>query len=107
MKTNQLNKGNLKHLMYLENKDYSTDGVNAHIGWVEFSKTGKTVKYKGLEFIKVKRVGGRGNFYEKTSGDEYWISGIKKRGSNVHWAESAKVAIDEDAMEEYKRIKSK
>lgn len=107
MKTNQLNKGNLRHLMYIENKEVYIDGVNAHIGWVEFSKTGKTVKYKGLEFQKIKGGGVRGNYYETTSGTEYWISGVKKRGSNIHWAEGAKLVIDDDALEEYRKIKSK
>jgi len=35
---------------------------------------------------------------------EYWISGIKRRGSNTHWAESVMVKIDEDAKQEYQRL---
>ena len=47
-----------------------------------------------------------GNFLDADSGEEYWVSGVKKRGSNVHWAESVSVLIDDDAREEYQRVKS-
>lgn len=30
---------------------------------------------------------------------------LKKHGSNAHWAESVNIAVDEDAKEEYERIK--
>ena len=33
-------------------------------------------------------------------------SGVKKRGSNVHWAESVSVLVDDDAREEYQTLKS-
>jgi len=32
---------------------------------------------------------------------------VKKRGSNVHWAEPASVQIDPDAVAEYRVVKSK
>lgn len=41
------------------------------------------------------------------TGEEYWISGIKTRGSNAHPHESVKILIDADAKEEYKRLRSK
>ena len=47
----------------------------------------------------------RGNYYDEESGDEFWVSGVKKRGSNAHWAEPVDTYIDSDAMEEYKKIK--
>jgi len=42
---NQLTKGENKRVMYVENKDGYIDDYSAHIGWVTFSKTGKTVYY--------------------------------------------------------------
>ena len=93
--------------MYLENKDGSLDGVEARIGWVEFSKTGRSVFYRGRELKTIARGGNRGNFIDVSTGEVYWVSGVKKRGSNVHWAESARVEIDPDALEEYHRVRAK
>ncbi|VAX04387.1 hypothetical protein MNBD_GAMMA19-644 [hydrothermal vent metagenome] len=45
-----------------------------------------------------------GNHFDEETGEEYWVSGIKKRGSNAYWAESASIAVDDDAKEEYERI---
>jgi len=102
MKT-QLNRGLKRRLMYVENKDGLIDGVNARIGYVTFSKTGKTIYYRGRELLKAQGI--RGNFLDVGTREEYWVSGVKKRGSNVHWAESASVRVDEDAVTEYRTVK--
>ena len=103
MKT-QLNRGLKKRLMYVENKDGLIDGVNARIGYVTFSKTGKTIYYRGKELLKAQDI--RGNFLDIETREEYWVSGVKKRGSNVHCAESASVRVDEDAVTEYRTVKA-
>jgi hypothetical protein len=38
-----------------------------------------------------------------SSGESYWISGIKKIGTNRHWASKGnpKVIVDKDAKEEF------
>lgn len=105
MKQNQLTRGENRRVMYVENKNGDLYGADARIGWVTFSKTGKTVYYKDKV---LKRSGGQGiagNHYDEETGEEYWISGVKKRGSNTHWAEGGYVEVDEDAMEEYRKIK--
>ena len=106
MKDNQLNRGMQRRLMYVENKSGDIDGVAARIGWVSFSKLGRSVYYRGRELRKIKGGGIRGNFMDANSGDEYWISGVKVRGSNTHWAESTKFQVDDDAAIEYQRIKA-
>ena len=88
--------------MYVENKDGDIDGAVARIGWVKFSKTGFTVYYRGKTLKRCSGV--RGNHVDTKNGDEYWVSGLKKSGSNMHWAEPVKIAIDDDAKEEYKKI---
>jgi len=35
-----------------------------------------------------------GNYICVETGDEYWISGVKKRDSNRHWAGSGRVTIE-------------
>ena len=101
---NQLTKGEDKRVMYVENKDGYIDDYSAHIGWVTFSKTGKTVYYQGKTLSRLKGGGVAGNHFDEETNEEYWISGIKKRGSNSHWAEPTKIKIDNDAKEEYERI---
>ena len=104
MKNNQLTKGENRRVMYVENKDGDIDGVDARIGWVTFSKSGRSVYYRGKTLKRAKGGGIRGNHFDEETGEEYWISGIKKRGSNSHWAESASISVDEDATKEYERI---
>ena len=99
---NQLTKNLKKRLMYIENKNTG----EARIGWVTFSKTGLTVYYNDKVLKRLKRGGISGNHYCEQTDDEYWISGIKKRGSNAHWAEPVQIMIDDDAKEEYEKIKA-
>jgi hypothetical protein len=100
----QLTRGLKRRLMYVENKNGMIDGANARIGWVSFSQTGRTVYYSDLQLLKARGV--RGNFVNLATGDEYWISGVKKSGSNVHPCEHASVAIDEDARAAYVELRS-
>ena len=102
----QLNRGLKRRLMYVENKDGDIDGAGGRIGWVSFSKSGQTVYYRGRVLAKVKGGGVRGNFFDSQTREEYWISGVKTRGSNTHWAEHVSVVIDPDAQDAYDALKS-
>jgi hypothetical protein len=106
MKDNQLTRGERRRVMYVENKDGDIDGVRARIGWVTFSKTGLNVHYRGRTLKRSGGHGVRGNFFDEATGDEFWVSGVKTRGSNAHWAESVQVCVDDDAREEWARIRS-
>lgn len=88
--------------MYVENKSGDLDGYRARIGWVTFSKSGLTIYYRGRSFARSGGQGIAGNYFDEDTGEEYWISGIKARGSNVHPSEQRiEVHINEDATEEY------
>jgi len=90
-------------LMYVELKSgYSDDGP-AWIGKAFFSKTGRSLYFNGLAFAKGSRVGG--NYYEVLNVEYYWISGIKKSGTNRHWAGHGKIKIDKNVIDEYLEIK--
>ena len=104
---NQLNKGESKRVMYIENKDGLIDDASARIGWVSFSKSGQTIYYKDKALQKIKGGGISGNFFDLETEEEYWVSGMKKTGSNTHRFESIDVIIDDDAKEEYLKIKGK
>ncbi len=70
---------------------------------MDFSKTGRTVYSRGRSLQASQGISG--NFCDVDSGEEYWVSGIKKRGSYVHPCERVDVIIDDDAAEEYLRLK--
>lgn len=101
----QLTKGQRRRVMYVESKEGSIDGAQGRIGWVTFSKTGQTIYYRGRTLQKGSGI--RGNFFDVASGEEYWVSGVKRRGSNAHPAEpGVSVEVDADALDEYRAIRS-
>jgi hypothetical protein len=90
-------------LMYVELKTGYNDDGPAWIGLALFSKTGKSVYFNGLCFLKGERHSG-GNHLESLSGDAYWISGIKKNGEDRHWAGNGKIKIDKGVVAKYLEI---
>lgn len=46
-----------------------------------------------------------GNYIDVETGEEYWISGVKKNGTGRHWAGSGPIYIDKDVVEEYLLIR--
>jgi hypothetical protein len=104
MKRNQANRGATRRLMYVENKAGDIDGHRARIGWVTFSRSGLSIYYRGRSFARSKGRGISSNYFDTRTGEEYWISGLTRRGSNIHPSERRfSVHIDEDATEEYER----
>ena len=89
----------IRELMYIELKSgYSDDGP-AWIGYVKTSKTKNTIYFNNHAFQKSN--GGNANYYDVESGEDYWISGVKKRESNRHWAGHGKIMIDRRAVGEF------
>jgi len=88
-------------LIYVELKSgHSGDGP-AWIGIAGASKTGATIYSNGKAFKSLKGSGIGANFFDVETGDEYWISGIKKNNQDRHWAGRGKVAIDRPAVNAY------
>jgi len=88
----------LERIMYVELKPGGDSGP-AWIGRVRTSKTGRTVYYRGRTLRR--KQGIAGNHIDIESGDEFWISGVKKDGTDRHWAGSGPVDIDADVLDEY------
>ncbi|HEX4125825.1 MAG TPA: hypothetical protein VHY37_13950 [Tepidisphaeraceae bacterium] len=86
-------------LRFIELKTGYDDNGPAWIGRVQFSRSGRTLYFNGKAFRKAKG-GGAGNHFAST-GEKYWISGIKKNGRDRHWAGSGKITIEASAVEEY------
>ncbi len=59
-------------IMYLEDKSESLNGP-ARIGRVYFSKTGKSLTYRGQTFQSLKGSGFKANYFDIETGDHYWI----------------------------------
>ena len=91
--------------MYMELKTHEgghNDRGPAKIGRVTFSKSGRSIHYKGKTFQRTKGPIGCGNFIDVDTDEVYWISGPKRSGDDRYpWGESAPVEIDEDVREEY------
>ena len=91
-------------LMYIELKTGYQDNGPAWIGRVEFSQSGQTVYFNGHALKRSGGQGIQGNHYDLETGDEYWVSGLKKDGTDRHWAGSGKIMIDARAVDEYLRL---
>jgi hypothetical protein len=85
-------------IMYIERKDDGLMGPS-RIGRVTFSKSGKTVYYRGMTFQSCKGSGFKCNFFDMESGQGYWISGCKRDGSDRLYPGA--IDIDDDVREEY------
>lgn len=85
-------------IMYLEGKSGGLSGP-ARIGRISFSRTGSTLHYGGREFQSLRGKGFKANYCDVETGEEFWISGPKKDGSDS--LSGGVVEIDEDIREEY------
>lgn len=90
-------------ILYIENKSEGHSGL-AWIGYAEFSKSGQTVYFDNKALKKLKTAGISGNHFDIETGEEYWISGIKKNGQDRHWAGGGKVILEKDCVEEYLKL---
>jgi len=88
--------------MYIELKSHGgghDDNGPAWIGRVTFSKTGKTVYYRGMRLQRANCA--CGNHIDIESGDVYWISGPKKNGEDRYKWAGERVEIDANVRQEY------
>ena len=79
-------------IRYIELKSGYNDDGPAWIGHVQESKSGRTVYFNDHAFQN--RRGEYSNYIDIETGEEYWISGVKKNGEDRHWAGSGKITID-------------
>jgi hypothetical protein len=92
-----------RRLMYIELKRGNGDNGPAWISNVTSSKSGETIYFNGKALKRMHGGGIAGNFCDLESTDEYWVSGVKKRGTNRHWAGSGKIRIDVNAVTAFLR----
>jgi hypothetical protein len=90
-----------RRLLYIELKTGYSDNGPAWISNVALSKSGETIYFNGKALKRMHGGGIAGNYFDLESGDEYWVSGVKKDGTNRHWAGSGKIRIDVHALGEF------
>ncbi len=84
-------------IMYIEKKS-GVASLEANIGKVLLSKTGKTLTYKGRQFQSLKGMGYKANFFDVEAGEHYWLSKCRKDGNDGY---KTTVFVDEDIRAEY------
>src|SRR5262245_54385313 len=89
-------------IMYIEQKAGALTG-DARIGRVTFNKTGRTIFYREPIFRRIVGGGLKSNYYDEATGEDYWISGPKRRGADRMYGSALPVAIDDDVRVEYWR----
>ena len=72
----------------------------AWISRVQYSKSGRSVYFRGRELLNV----GRGDYQDVATGERFWVSGPKKNRQDRHWAGGGQVEIDDDIREEYFKL---
>jgi len=90
-----------ENLLYVELKTGYNDNGPVWIGKGRYSKSGSTIYFNGRA---LKSCGGQGvgaNYFDMETGEEYWVSGIKKNQQDRHWAGSGAVMIDKSVVDEY------
>jgi hypothetical protein len=95
-------KASAGRIMYIECKAGGLVGA-ARIGRVTFSKTGRTLYYRDQKFQSLKGAGFKSNYYDMVTGEDYWISGPKRRGGDALYGGNIPIEIDDDVREEYWR----
>ena len=90
-------------IMYIEDKSNGLEG-DARIGRVYFSKTKKTLYYRGKTFQSLKGSGFKANYFDIENGNKFWISGPRKDKNDRLYGGNQGVEIDDDIKEEYIKL---
>jgi hypothetical protein len=90
-------------IRYIELKSGYHDDGPAWIARVVVSKSGRTVYFNG-KALKRSTQAGPGNYYDVETAESYWVSGVKKKGGDRHWAGRGEITIDAGAVDEYLQI---
>jgi len=90
----------MRVLKYIEKCTGTNHNGPAWIAYVQTSRSGRAVYFNGRALQAPAYRGGVGNHCDLETGDAYWVSGVKKSGSNRHWAGSGHLLVEESAVSE-------
>ncbi len=90
-------------IKYIEHKPAEhTDCGEAWIARVWHSSTGRTLYFNNMALKRGS--GADSNHFDLITGESYWVSGVKKRGSNRHWAGGGPIKIEQSLVEWYQEL---
>ncbi len=89
-------------MKYLELKSGFSDSGPAWIAKVGVSKSGRTLYFNGKALKRGHGVSG--NHFDLETGEEWWISNVKKQGLDRHWAGSGQVFIESGVVDDYLNV---
>ena len=78
---------------------HDLDSGPSWIGWVDFTRTFKTARYRGRELRRWPRMRDA-NFYDVETEEEFWISGPKRDRTDTRYGPFT-THVDDDAREAY------
>ena len=88
-------------IRYIELKTGYEHNGPAWICRPKLSKSGRTVYFNNKSLSNIGGAGISGNHQDIETGEEYWISGIKKDGGDRHIFGSGKIYIESSVVEDY------
>lgn len=94
----------LERIMYVELKSGYADNGPAWITKVRYSKSKRSIHFDGKELLNIGGRGVAGNHMDVETGEEYWVSGVKKNQRDRHWAGGGTVEIDPAIKNEYEQL---
>ena len=87
-------------IKYIEHKAAEhTDRASAWIARVWPSASGKTLYFNDMALKRGS--GGDSTHFDLASGEQFWVTGVKKRGSNRHWGAGSPIRIERSLVEWY------
>lgn len=94
-------------LRYIElTSGYHHDGP-AWIANVSASRSGQTIYFNNRALKRLEGGGASGNHVDLETGEEYWVSGVKKEGGDRHWAGCGSVLVERAALAEYLALRGR
>ena len=88
-------------IRYIELKSGFSDNGPAWIAEVTYSQSGKTLYFNDMALKRLKLPGIGANHFDIETGEEYWVSGIKKNSQDRHWVGNGRIMIDRDIVNQY------
>ena len=90
-----------QEMLYIELKTNQSDRGSAWICLATISSSNRTIYFNDKALKRTSGGGISGNHSDIETGEEYWVSGVKKDGSDRHWAGGGVVMIDSRVLDDY------
>ena len=87
-----------QEIKYIELKTGFSDDGPAWIARISYSKSGKSIYFSNKLLKSSKGAGISANYFDMETGDEYWISGVKKQEWNCHQSGKGGIMIEKSLV---------